>query len=151
MKVSALTSSLLVRKGEATPSTFVPPGTANARPVLRVPPSSGSAATRPNGAPHLRVVGAAPRIRISIRLDPDRHLREDPLRFGEHHEEVVRSGGNVFPANLEDSVVDLGRTAARAAAAEGDRDRAAEIVSHFMGPTVEAALKRAELLQAHIT
>ncbi len=73
MKVSAMTSSLLVRKGEATPSTFVPPGTANARPVLRVPPSSGSAATRPNGAPHLRVVGAAPRIRISIRLDPDRH------------------------------------------------------------------------------
>jgi len=73
MKVSALTSSLLVRKGEAMPSSFVPPGTINARPALRVPPSSGASTTRANGKPHLRVVGDAPRIRVSIRLDPDRH------------------------------------------------------------------------------
>jgi len=73
MKISTLTSSLLVRKGEAMPSTFVQPGSANARPGLRVPPSSGSATTPANGKPHLRVVGDVQRIRVSIRLDPDRH------------------------------------------------------------------------------
>jgi hypothetical protein len=73
MKVSALTSSLLVRKGDATPSTFVPRGPVDARPAPSVPPSSGSSAIRPNGTPHLRVVNNVARIRISVRLDPDRH------------------------------------------------------------------------------
>lgn len=71
MKIPVLTSSLLVRKGDAMPSSFIPPSTT--RPAVRLPATSESPSARANGIPHLHVVGNASRVRISIRLDPDRH------------------------------------------------------------------------------
>jgi secernin len=69
----------------------------------------------------------------------------DPVR----HTLALREGW----ADLEERIeAERGRAeaAARKAAAAGDRDRAAVLVTDFMAATVEQALKRAELLRSRI-
>jgi dipeptidase len=70
----------------------------------------------------------------------------DPVR----HTIALREGW----ADLEERIeAERGRAeaAARKAAAAGDRDRAAAVVTDFMAATVEQALKRAEFLRSRIT
>ena len=70
----------------------------------------------------------------------------DPVR----HTPVLRESWADLEERIEAERL-RAETAARRAAAAGDRDRAAAIATEFMAATVEHALKRADELRAHIT
>ena len=69
----------------------------------------------------------------------------DPLRYTPE----LRAGWRDFEEQIEADRVEIER-AARRAAVSGDRDRAARLVSDYMGRTVEDALKHADALRSHI-
>jgi secernin len=69
----------------------------------------------------------------------------DPLRYTPE----LRAGWRDFEEQIEADRVEIER-AARRAAVSGDRDRAARLVSDYMGRTVEDALKHADTLRSHI-
>jgi len=73
MKYSALTSALLVRKGHAMPSTFVPADVVNMRPANPASAPVDPPKTQVNGGRQVSVVAKVSRVRISVRLDRDRH------------------------------------------------------------------------------
>jgi secernin len=69
----------------------------------------------------------------------------DPLRYTPE----LRAGWRDFEEQIEADRAEIER-AARRAAVSGDRDRAARLVSDYMGRTVEDALKHADALRSHI-
>ena len=104
MKVSDLTSSLLVRKGGAMPSTLVAPIADRLPPALRVqPPATETPPPRPDALPHSPVSGDTKRIRVSVRLDPGRHRA---LKLIAAH--TGRSVQDLAVAALDEYLVALG-------------------------------------------
>ena len=70
MKVATLTGSLLARKGAAVPSAFAPTAMPPAAAARKVPPAAdtGGAVARPKR-------NGTGRIKMSLRLKPDLHLK----------------------------------------------------------------------------
>ncbi len=69
---AALTSALLVKKGNATPSSYATLTAAN--PVVS-PPTLVAVNGKPTGIGEESNRHDDPRIRITLRLDPERHLK----------------------------------------------------------------------------